>query len=469
MIVPRVMSGMLLLFMTIPVIAASEPVTTLKIISSIKENHPKLMTLSAREEQAKLGVMSAEGAFDIRVQQSTKIKTSGFYDGKYLSQGISKPLQFMGGTFFSEYRISDGRFPDYDGQFDTRNGGEASIGISLSLMRNRDIDARRVAIDNAKLGLEEWNAQKRLEMNELLYSGLTSYLDWHEASLRFNTINQLYRTTLVRGEGIQKRVDKGDLATIALTEFHSILLTRQTDLQQAKQQIDKIRESVSFYYRDENGAMIDLESIQNTPKDIAWPFSMDETRITQLENSINAHPALDALLYSIEQARNRYQLSKNDLLPQLDIEGRIARDIGSGDESLDMLDSEIGVTFSVPIGRTTANAEKAIAQQKIRELQYELQLLTDMLKQDFRQSAVILDNMNEIADIYEQQALVAEELLLQEQKRFNLGMSDLFLLNERETGALEAKLKSIKANIDVLKQQLFTLYLTVNINNESFQ
>lgn len=447
-----------------PVTVQSEQLTTAQLIESIKRNHPKLMALNAAEQQVSQGIQAAEGAFDMRVEQNTRLKTSGYYDGKHLSQSIIKPLRFMGGELKSEYRISDGNFADYDGELDTRSGGEASIGLALPLMRDREIDKRRVAVNNAKLGVQEWNAQAQWSINQLLYSGLSSYLDWYETHLRLIVMRELYKNTQIREQAINTRVKKGDIAAISVTEFNAITLNRLSALQEARQQFARAQQALTFYYRDDKGEMTEIDKLSHVPQNISWPYKLTQEQIEQIEHALNSHPSLSAIAFSLEQAKNEYRLSENALLPKLDIKAKVARDIGSGSETLGMVDSEIGLQFSVPLGQQTAKAEKVMAQQKVRELEYELKLRKDSLVRDFRESVLMLENIKQIAEIQARQAQTANALFLQEQKRFDVGVSDLFLLNARETSAIEAKLKAIEADVAILRQELTTLFIAAKLD-----
>jgi hypothetical protein len=142
----KIKLGCLITALLLPSWVSAKVVTTNELIESIKLNHPKLMMLNAGEQQNIEAINSAQGAFDLRLKQDTKLKTTGYYDGKYLSQKVEKPLRFMGGEVSSEYRISDGEFPIYDGEYDTSSAGEASVALELSLLQNRDIDKRRAIL-----------------------------------------------------------------------------------------------------------------------------------------------------------------------------------------------------------------------------------------------------------------------------------------------------------------------------------
>jgi outer membrane protein TolC len=443
--------------------SSSAPLTTAELVEAIKRNHPRLLAISASQQQAQQGVNVAEGRFDLRIEQQTKLKTSGYYDGKYLSQRVKKPLRFMGGELITEYRISDGDFASYDGELDTRSGGEASIGVAIPLLRDREIDGRRVALSNAKLGIDQRDAEAKWQINQLLYSGLSSYLDWYESKLRLAAIADLYDKTRIREKAIQTRVSKGDLAEISLTEFNAILLSRRANLQQARQEFAQSKQALSFFYRDDNGEMASADRLDDVPEDLLWPYA-DGTNTVGLEQKLTQHPTLASLQFSLEQAKNRFKLSSNAVLPQLDLEAKVARDIGAGNPRLGMVDSEVGLQFSLPLGQRSAKADKVIAEQKVKELQYELKLQQDSLKRDFNEAIVVLENTKQIAEFQQQQSETAHQLFLQEQKRFNVGVSNLFLLNTRETAAIEAQLKAIESEVAVLRQQLVIRYILAELS-----
>jgi Outer membrane protein len=117
-------------------------------------------------------------------------------------------------------------------------------------------------------------------------------------------------------------------------------------------------------------------------------------------------------------------------------------------------DSIIGLSFSVPIGQRAARARESIAAAGVRELEFESVVLTDQLRRDVALSLEALDYGRLILAISREQEAVAEQLQRQEQERFEAGVSDLFLLINRETAALQAHLKSVDAEVDLMRQEL---------------
>lgn len=196
------------------------------------------------------------------------------------------------------------------------------------------------------------------------------------------------------------------------------------------------------------------QAIGRPPQDIGWPYKAPSVELTAFDDQIAQHPSVSALSAQLEQARNKQRLARNEVLPQLDLELKVARDIGQGIEPLTGNDSIIGLSFSVPIGQRAARARESIAAAGVREIEFESVVLTDQLRRDVALSLEALDYGRGILAISREQEAVAEQLQRQEQERFEAGVSDLFLLINRETTALQAQLKTVDAEVDLMRQEL---------------
>ncbi len=156
----------------------------------------------------------------------------------------------------------------------------------------------------------------------------------------------------------------------------------------------------------------------------------------------------------IDQARNRQLLARNETLPKLDLEMKLAQDMGNGSESLTGTESVVGLNFYMPLGQRAAKAREAVAGAEIRELEYEARVLAEQLERDVDVSLKALDYSRQILSLSEQQRELASTLLTQEQTRFEAGVSDQFLLITREKAALQARLKQVDAEVETLRNEL---------------
>ena len=441
-------------------VLANEPVTAEKVLQSILTNHPKLLELEAKNGQRLQDMAYAEAAFDIQLEQDTALRTSGYYSGDYLSQRVVNPLGAANAKFKAEYRIGNGDFPYYEREYETLSGGEVNIGFAMSLLKNRETDKKRMAIEDAKVGLAQWDAEATLALNELVYNGLSAYLDWYECHLNEQIYVALVQTTKRRGNAIDTRVREGDLARITQTEFEVTVMQRELALQAASRKAAQAREKLAYYYRDNQFQPINSAQLNEVPDAIAWPWQAGSVNPASLNGLIPRHPALQSLRAEWQLAKNKYRLAENALLPTLDIEAKIARDIGNGPENLTGTESKVGLQFSMPLGRRQAKAEASKASLKLREIDAVIQATEDALKRDMAVGLQALQYGQNMLVLQQKQAALSEALFSQERKRFEMGDSDLFLLNSRESQAISARLDAVKAEIEIMRVVLAVYFQT---------
>ncbi|TDF41384.1 TolC family protein [Alteromonadaceae bacterium M269] len=441
--------------MLVTPLALSNDIELTDVIESIKLNHPNILAAKAKREQTEFRQQEAEGEFDLQLAQKSKIRTGGFYNGWYLDQSVTKPLEQYGANITARYRISDGSFPVYEDYFFTESGGEASLGLEFSLLKNRDIDKRRIGLQNADNFLDIGKNQEVLSINKLIYDGINAYLNWYQAYKQTQAIDELVKLALTRQKGLESRIANGDLAEISKTEFETTLLTRQASLLEAQQRLMQARQLLNFYWRDNQGVIKQLTDQDIPTTQLKWPFSLVNFDDEWREFVISQHPALAEVDANIRLAKNDIRLAKNNILPKLDIELKVSEDIGRGDsETLDGNETYFGVNFSVPLERRTARAKKSIAELKLSELEFNRKALRDRLLTDIKTHTAQLGALRQLSDLRANQAIVARKLERHEHKRFDAGDSDQFLLNARETQAGQAELDSIEAQIRWWRKRL---------------
>ena len=98
-------------------------------IDSMVNYHPYVLAINEGNYQAAAELEIARSSFDPFIEQKTKSRVSGYYDGTNLTQRFTNPIEDFNASVFGEYRIAAGDFPAYEGDYDTLSGGEASVGV----------------------------------------------------------------------------------------------------------------------------------------------------------------------------------------------------------------------------------------------------------------------------------------------------------------------------------------------------
>lgn len=441
-----------LCYLLVQPVIATESITVPELVRQIQNKHPYLAAQEEAGRQRELAIQAADSAFDPVIEQETNTRLSGYYDGAIAAQRFVKPIQNMNARLYSEYRLADGDFPVYEREYETLSGGEASLGVMLSLLRYREIDKRRLDLRNAQLAVSQWQADYENDVNEMIFKGVKDYLYWYETALQVQAVSDLLDALERRRLAIESRVEQGDLAQSELIEFDSNAIQQQLVLAELKRKLAVTRQALAFYLRDEQGQMKDTSQL--VAKDLAWPYQARIPDIAALRRSLAMHPALSALEQEKRMLQNKQLLAKTSLLPKLDLKASVARDVGSGAASLDGTETKVGLRFSYPLGNRAAEAELSSVESKQKQLMHKIQLASDSIVQAFEQAYQHWQQTTRIASMQHKNAAYADQLYQMEIKRYDAGDSDMFVLNAREALQIRARMKEIKADVDVYLAEL---------------
>ena len=445
----KFIAGVFLSALANPALALTIP----ELVTHIAATHPSYLAATERTLAVKSEVVEAEAQFDPRVEQQSLARTSGYYDGRYAEQQIISPIRPMNGEVSLGYRISDGRFPIYEDRFNTLNDGEISFGLKLALLKDRDIDSRRAKLETASLRYSEVSSEQDVTLNALIYQGITSYLDWLKADQKRTVIEDLLLLTEDRLAGVTSRVQSGDLAAVALSELETTLLQRQLLLIDADRELAVKAENLRFFWPQTPSLLPSENATLRTL--LGWPYRMTSQRAATVLDELESHPELRKITAKIDQTATNEELAKNQVLPELDLEFKVSKDVGGKVNPLSEGDAVVGLNFSMPIGQRAARARQQTISANLRSLELEKSAIELALKRDIQAGLESIALANNALSTSRRMEQVARELLRQETTRFEEGISDQFLLINRESAALEARLSAIEAEFAVLHQELF--------------
>jgi len=444
-----------------------QAMTVNQYLSMVSNNHPEIAAIDATSGQYRAEIQFADGAYDSRLDQTIFSRAAGFYDGLQASQRVSKPIEAYNAEIFSEYRVSNGEFPVYEQEYETLSGGEVSVGIKFSLLQGRETDKDRTAITSARLKYQKWLQEARLAQSEFYYSALLAYLDWVEAVSYYQQFQKLVEITKDRQKAITTKVEEGELARIALLEVETRLLERQASLLAAERKVHANEQKLRYYIQDSaNNTAISSSPDFAESLSVVWPNAFKSNISTHVSAD---HPALNAKAFEMEDLQQYKQLAEVDLLPKLDVEAKLARDLGNGSRSLQETDAQIGLSFSVPFNRTQAKANKSKIQFEISTLIAKTEALRQSINAKLEERAVNLSFAKQLDDMQKQQVSLSRKLFQQEQRQFELAASDFFILNNREEDAFQSELKALTTQINIYREELMLLKLNARLDHSFIQ
>lgn len=154
------------------------------------------------------------------------------------------------------------------------------------------------------------------------------------------------------------------------------------------------------------------------------------------------------MLARIDQSLARLALAENDLKPRFDVRAELGKDIGAegaGGPSRTPTEAVVGFRFSVPLQNRGAKGKLAETRAEVEALEARSRFLRDQIAVEVDGIGVALTAAERLAQIAEQEFMLADRLAVAERRRFELGSSDFFLVNQREETATDAAVRLIEA------------------------
>jgi outer membrane protein TolC len=422
-----------------------------EVLRSSALTFPSILESFEREAAARSDQLSADGAFDLMLKGEYYDRLTGFYSGGFGKVEARQPLRPYGAEVLGSYRVSNGTFPTYENYDYTNQLGEVKVGALFSLLRNRDIDSRRFAIEDTRLAASQARLDVMLVQLNVQHEALRAYWRWVGAGEEIRVFEELLEIAEARQIGLTREVNEGARARIALTENEQNLLRRRSLLEEAKRNFLTAGNSLGFYLRGSDGRMV-IPTREMLPdlsrmKAIA---PVEQLVATPLSDVIQSRPELQTFKLALERANNRVALRRNDLEPSLNASVELSRDfgqIGPGGPGFDSTDTVVGLTFSVPLQRRTARGAVQRAEAELRETELRQRRIADQITTEVGNILVNLNTALKQADLADAEVKQANQMVQAERTRFRLGAGDFFFVNQREETAANAQINAIRAEL----------------------
>ncbi|OYZ36698.1 MAG: hypothetical protein B7Y31_10010, partial [Novosphingobium sp. 16-62-11] len=154
------------------------------VLDSSARHAPQILEAMARQRSADARALTVEGQFDLVFNAEANARPLGFYDGSVAEVSAYRPLQNNGGQLYGGYRITSGKFADYEGKTVTNQLGEIKVGGVFSLLRDRVIDERRGRRELAGADIELAALDRDLVAIGVQRRAIEAYQLWVAAGLR---------------------------------------------------------------------------------------------------------------------------------------------------------------------------------------------------------------------------------------------------------------------------------------------
>lgn len=440
------------------VVFAQRALDVSEVLTSVAETHPK-MAEARQAIELELGrKLTALRTQEPRVAVSASAVPAGYYDYWTLASTISQRVPSTGVKLVGGYRLGQGDIPAYYGERETRDGGEVFAKVAVPLLANRSIDKDRAEI--AKTEISALQARFAMESSwlEIARKASLAYWEWVAAGQKLRIAEDLLRIAKERAERIHKQAESGAYPRIAVVDADRVVLSRQSKLLQARGKFAGAQQKLSLFYRTNEG-IPNAPGLGRVPDEMLSPPNISDTSIESwIEAAVAQRPELEVAESEKRNARVDLAMARNRSLPTLDANAFVARDIGSGSESLGRTDVGIGLTLSIPLFQREGRGKRREANAKLAMIEAKQRGLRDMIAMSIRKSATLAILAAERRVVAEDRLKATEQIAEAERERVRQGASDLLTLNLRELDVAAAANEVVDSQLEAHRASIELVY-----------
>lgn len=433
-------------------LSAQEVAKTLsldEVNAIVKQYHPVARQAAIFVEKAKADVTISRGLFDPTIQNESAEKT---FDGTnyyiynrpelsvptWFGIEVSAGLEYLGGSRTSP---------------ENTMGESSYLGISVPLAKNLLMDKRRAALQTAKIFRQASTVEQRNILNNLLLDAAKTYWNWVQQYQVYRILKNTVQVNEQRVKLVKTAFTIGERPAIDTTEAISQLQAFELLRSQALLEFQNAGLELSVFLWTLADTPYELPQ-DVIPADDLQKMNVDQTVIPAVDTLLTAalanHPELMLYSFKLNALGIEKKLKFQELLPTVNF---TYNQLGKGYDVLKTATGPLfennflyGLKLGIPLRLSQGRGEYKKAKLKIAETR--LQLNYKQLQIQNKVRAYYNELLALKYQVNLQQRAVDNYYTLQrgEETRFRAGESSLFLVNARETKALEAlqKLQELK-------------------------
>ena len=425
----------------------SESVHIADIAESIHATFPLLEAAYQQSRIAAGNQIAAWGSFDTKLKAASESGPLGFYETYRNSAGLVRPL-YYGGEVFGGYRIGRGNFQPWYLERQTNDGGEFKAGFRVPLLRNRELDARRAELWRATYDRRRAEPEIRAQLVGFVRDGSIAYWNWIAAGRKYEIGKRVLTLAEQRNTQLKRKVELGDIDPPVLQDNLRTIAKREAKLIDLRRKLQQSAIKLSLFYRTSDGQPVIAEESQLVDFPNSQPVDLEQTE-TDVVTALASRPELVALDLLVRRVKVDLAEARNDMLPTVDAQIVGSQDVGtptSKKRDKSEFELEAGIFVDVPLQRRKAVGKVQASCGKLAQLAARRRFTIDKIRAEVQSAYTSLAAAGEKLDRARESRRLADYIAVVENRKFELGQSDLLAVALREQYAIEAA----EAEVDAL-------------------
>lgn len=430
----------------------------------VKQFHPLVKQANLEVSQAQSGIIAARGGFDPKLEvdyEKKQFKSTEYFD---LLNSTFKIPTWYGIEVKAGFDQMDGAF--LNPQNNTPVDGLATLGIAVPLGQGLFINKRMADLRKAKLYNELSQAERDIEVTNILHQACYAYFDWYR---NFNEY-QLYATYLknaqVRFEGVRSLIREGDRPAIDSVEAGILVQVRKLSLEQSRIKVVKSKLELSNYLWLDNTVPVELQDdiIPETAIEKNVEITLQTNGLLLANLDFANHPKIRALQNKVNILDVDRRLKGDLLKPRIDLNYNFLQE-STALNNFNTDNYKYGINFSFPLFLRKERGNFQIAKFKVQDAELNLQFENVALKNKIDYQIQEINSLQEQIGITGTLVNNYQTMLTSEERLFTFGESSIFLINSRENSLLSSSIEQLEAQIRFCQSNADLFRLLANTLN----
>ncbi len=420
------------------IVEAKEVFTKEHILRYLDENNPSVYSAIGKKYIYKEKEKYQLGNFDTNLAVKYDKKEYPVTGGEYFSTVIEKPIE-NGMEFSLGYRKAEGT-QEYN-NIKTGDDGEIQLGVRaplLSVINN--LSERKLNLESARQNSKIANSEAKNNIRLLYFDTVAAYYKLLYFKQNLQLVSDLLNNAKRREKIIAKKVKLGSSARISNLEAKQQIINRQQQFLSTQNSYQNALENFSQYLNlrtetfEQEYSLPSLLNVKKKNREI-YP-SLDE--------ALKNRPDLQVYDYDIKKLELQSQLVSISKYPKINVGLYAVHDFQEENGFKVTFDMDFPIERRKFLGKSL-EIKKSIQninqkkEKKVINIRTELNVINHSIKTLQRN----IENAQLEVDL-------VEELELAENKKYEVGLSNLFMLNQREVYTLGVKKKLLKYNLEYL-------------------
>jgi outer membrane protein TolC len=432
----------------------------------VKQFHPLVKQANLEVSQAQSGIIASRGGFDPKIEvdyENKQFKSTEYYD---LLNTTFKIPTWYGIELKAGFDQMDGAF--LNPQNTTPENGLAILGISVPLGQGLFINNRMADLRKAKLFSNLTQAERDLEVANVLYLASNSYFNWYRNYNEYKLYETFLKNAQIRYDGIIELINAGDRPTIDSIEAGVLVKSRQLSLEQARLKLVKSKLELSNFLWFSNNLPLELQDFikpeNQLEKTIENTLKTNGLLLATID--FENHPKIKSLQNKVGILEVDKRLKGDLLKPTINLNYNYISE-PEFIEDFNSLNYKYGVNFSFPLFLRKERGNFQIAKFKLQDAELDLEFENQVLKNKIEYQLEEINSLKTQIQIADELVSDFQTMLDAEEQLFFFGESSLFLINSRENSLLSTSLQQIDAQVRfcVSNSDLFRLIANPEFNN----